>query len=215
MAAFKDITGHRFGRWTVISRAPNRGRRTHWNCRCDCGKTSSIDSNNLRTGLTVSCGCYQSELTTVRSTRHGLMTTGHRKEYSAWLDAKRRCFEPSHRQFKHYGGRGITMCREWAESVEQFFKDMGPCPTGLTLDRINNDGNYEPGNCRWTTRQIQIRNQRRSVKITHNGETLSLDEWAAKTGIPAPALRTRYYGNSQVPLFAPSQKRRRRRKNDK
>lgn len=212
MAGFKDITGQRFGRWTVTGRAPNKGTHTHWYCRCECGTSKSVSSNNLRNGLSVSCGCYKEEIRSIRCTKHGLAGT---KEYTAWLDAKRRCFKKDHRQYPDYGGRGITMSPEWSNSVEKFFADMGPCPEGLELDRINNDGNYEDGNCRWTDRATQLGNTRRSVKITHNGETLSLKQWSLKTGIPFAALSSRYYGNVDVPLFAPSRRRARKYKDGK
>jgi len=208
MAGFKDITGQRFGRWKVISRAANIRNRIHWNCICDCGTERMVSSGNLRDGLSVSCGCYKEEVTAMRCTKHGLARS---KEYNAWSDAKRRCFDATSPQYHNYGGRGITMCLEWAESVERFVSDMGKCPPGLTLDRINNNGNYEPGNCRWTTMKVQANNMRKNIFLTRNGETLSLQQWAVQTGIPYRVLYARIYHKMNVDLFQPLKTRRLKR----
>lgn len=211
MAGFKDITGQRFGRWSVISRTPNKGIRTQWLCRCDCGEQRIVDSNNLRTGLSRSCGCLTIETTITRCTKHGLAGT---KEYAAWLDAQRRCFNPDTPNFNNYGGRGITMSPEWINSCEQFLTDMGPCPPGLSLDRIDNNGPYSKDNCRWADQKTQLNNRRNNVHLTHNGETLSLQEWAKRTGIPYSVLYGRLYHRRSVPLFATVKQYRPRRKAD-
>lgn len=193
-----DLTGKRFGHWTVLSYVT----RSRWKCQCDCGTILDVIASNLSRGRTKSCGCYKSSLNNSQNQTHGM--TGSR-EYRAWSHAKARCFNPKTTHYRRYGGRGITMCKRWRNSFEAFFQDMGYCPNGFELDRINNNGNYEPENCRWTTRAIQIRNTSATVRITHEGETLTLLEWSEKTGIPIKVLRRRRNRNHLKPpqLFDP------------
>lgn len=167
MAALIDISGRQFGRLTVISRAPNsRHRFTMWRCRCTCGKETVVWSRHLRRGVTNSCGCLRGDLMALNG--HLYATHGHAgkngrsREYESWIGAKQRCFNPHNKGWENYGGRGITMCARWRDSFEAFLSDVGPCPgPGYSLDRINNDGDYEPANVRWATAQQQIANQRR------------------------------------------------------
>ena len=133
-----------------------------------------------------------------KHTRHGKYRT---REYNAWSLAKGRCFNPSDLRFPHYGARGITMCDRWRYSFQAFADDMGPCPTGYTLDRIDNDGNYEPGNCRWATRSTQARNTQKAIMITRDGLTLPLKDWAERFGIPYKTMHLRH--RMGWSLFAP------------
>ena len=123
------------------------------------------------------------------NTKHGMEAT---VEYSAWQAAKNRCFNPRYVRFDCYGGRGITMCDEWRSDFAAFYSHMGPRPIGTELDRINNNGNYEPGNCRWTDRRTQNLNQRRAITVFHEGKTIPLKDLAAMTGIPYITLYHRY-----------------------
>lgn len=192
----KDISGQRFGRFTVIQCAGPRRSKLLWECLCDCGVTKLVIGSNLTRGRSVSCGCYLIESVT----KHGKARSS---EYHTWAAAKDRCFNPDSRSYANYGLRGISMCSEWRESFEAFYSYIGPRPDGASLDRIDNDGDYEPGNVRWATDRTQVRNRRITVHATHEGETLSLAEWAERTGIAYGTLMCRYLGLNKTPLLAP------------
>lgn len=154
MRIARDLVGNKYGRLTVISRAESKTRRIKWNCICECGNTSIVSGENLMSGHTKSCGCLLSE----RITSHG---KSHNRIYKVWSGMKARCSNKNNLAYKDYGGRGIKVCEKWANSFEEFYKDMGDeYRNGLEIDRINNDGNYEPGNCRWVTRKVNSRNKR-------------------------------------------------------
>lgn len=185
----KDISGQRFGRLTAISLAPD-SKPTQWICVCQCGTTVIIRSCNLRSGASASCGCLHRDGLADRNSRHRMTAS---REYGTWRSAKRRCFSPNDTNYKHYGGRGITMCDEWKNSFEAFYAYVGDCPPGYSLDRINNDGNYEPGNVRWASSATQSLNQRSNILITHNGKTQTVAQWSEETGIAGATLRQREY----------------------
>jgi hypothetical protein len=190
---FQDLTGRRFGRLTVIAFAGRRPSHVLWRCRCDCGQETTVQAGGLRSGHTTSCGCFHREQLSARSTTHGQNRPGKRsKEYSAWVGMIVRCTNPKRKVYPYYGGRGIHVCQRWLDSFETFLADVGPAPSPQhQLDRIDNNGHYEPGNVRWATRRQQMRNTRRTRHLTLGSETLTVAEWAERIGIAPNVLRRR------------------------
>lgn len=174
----KDYTGQQFGSWTVIGYSHAKGARSIWNIRCECGETRQYDMQTLREGRSKSCGCKSD-----CALRHGKSS---QPIYQLWAGMITRCTNPNHTAFARYGGRGITVSGRWMV-FDNFYADMGDRPEGKSLDRIDNDGNYEPANCRWATAEEQARGRRNKqtgeryvypqvrgylLRIRPNGKTL-------------------------------------------
>jgi hypothetical protein len=146
---FKDITGQKFGKWLVIKTSEKKYKSLHYECKCECGNLRNIDGYRLRKNKAISCRQCQNKT-------HGLSYTS---TYKVWRDMKNRCNRPQMKCYKDYGGRGIIVCERWLK-FESFLQDMGEKPDGLQIDRIDNNGNYEPSNCRWVTPKINVGNRR-------------------------------------------------------
>lgn len=187
-----DITGQRYGRLVGIRLLDKRGKATIWEMQCDCGAVTKVALGSVRFGLTKSCGCLKTESTLARLTKHGHSPAkGSSTTYICYNLMKRRCCDKNNQDWRHYGGRGIKVCDRWLESFANFLADMGEKPKGLTLDRKDNNGNYEPGNCRWISRKEQSRNTRRNHIVEFNGHKGTLAEWEEITGFNQQVISAR------------------------
>lgn len=169
-----DLAGRRFGRLMVQARANDPGRHTMWHCLCDCGAARIIRASHLTGHLIQSCGCLSADRARMRNSTHGA-TKGYKPTptYVAWKCMHKRCSNPSPREFPNYKGRGISVCQRWSD-YENFVADMGEKPPGLTLERVDNDGNYGPGNCVWATPKEQSRNRRVVHKMEWEGRSVAV-----------------------------------------
>lgn len=194
MAPVINIAGQRFGRLVVLGReGRDKRNQATWRCQCDCGGTLIANTRALRSGNTRSCGCLHKEITRARLLTHGEgRTWAITPEYRSWRSMITRCYNSNLPSYKNYGARGISVCGRWRNSYEAFLQDMGRRPTlKHTLDRIDNDGNYEPSNCRWATRTGQVRNRRDTRRVVVNGISLSLAQACEERGLPYDTVHDR------------------------
>ena len=185
---FNDLTGDKIGRWTVIAMNGRRGAQSVWHCRCQCGRQKrGVLYGSLTTGASQSCGCLRTEQLKAAA-KHG---KSRARIYHVWQQMKVRCSDPTRREWKNYGGRGIGVCERWMgkDGFENFAADMGEPGWGLSLDRINNDGNYEPGNCRWATKQEQQRNRRDNRWLHWKDGRWTVTDVARMEGVAFCSLR--------------------------
>jgi len=181
----KNLQGKKFGEWSVLEEGEKKNGKTHWTCVCVCGKTANVCSASLTKGVSTKClDCYRKLMPdhgyTCKKNRHPL--------YDLWMAMIARCENKKSISYKNYGGRGITVCERWHDLL-LFSKDMGERPLGCSIDRINSDGNYEPGNCRWATNLEQGRNRGNNRILEYGGEKRCLSEWAEFFNIKHAALQ--------------------------
>lgn len=195
---YKDIAGNRYFRLVALHRAEKTDKRNHvyWVCQCDCGNMITVRKDSLESGHAKSCGCYLKEMYDARRNSEKETLS---KLYEAWVNMRSRCNSPSNVAYANYGGRGISVCKEWDTSYAAFKKwslDNGFSDSllghQLSIDRIDVDGNYEPSNCRWTDSETQNYNKRCTVRVNVFGENLTLKEISEKYHIPLRVVRTRY-----------------------
>ena len=188
MSALKDLAGQKFGRLTVVRRGtthvlPSGQRQTMWDCLCDCGNTTTVNTGNLKSGRVVSCGCYNREVQKRRCRgTHGYSRT---RLYDIWHKMRQRCSWERAEYYDRYGGRGISVCQEWDEDFSAFcvWALQNGYSDSLSIDRIDVDGDYEPTNCRWSTMKVQENNRTNNVVVGYEGKSLTLAEWADEYGL--------------------------------
>lgn len=205
----EDLTGNKYGRLTVIGLAPKETRKTYWMCQCDCGNFKKVRADSLKNGAIRSCGCLKKEMDEVnltkgyaRQTRNARgYVSGHTRLYGIWQKMRKRCQDPSDLRFERYGGRGIKVCDEWNDfgtfhdwAVNNGYAD------DLTIDRIDNDGDYEPSNCRWATSKEQSNNRSTNVNITIGNTTKTLTEWCEIFNLNSGMVFARYNRNDDLTL---------------
>ena len=185
-----NLIGKKFGRWTVLSYVEKRGHNRYWNCQCECGTVKEVNESNLKRGATTSCGCYRKEYLATERKTHGMVGT---RIYNIYSSMKNRCNNPNEKSYPNYGGRGITICKEWNDNFHSFFDwaMANGYRDDLTIDRIDVNGNYEPSNCRWADINVQANNTRKNRFITFNGKTKTLQQWSIETGIPRTDISNR------------------------
>lgn len=184
----EDLTGRKFGRLTISSVLDSKTVM----CRCDCGKETRVGKGHIKSGHTKSCGCLVAEVISTNLVTHGHSTKGKASStYNSWRGMRQRCLNKNNPCYRHYGARGITVCDRWINSFENFLEDMGVCPNGMTIERINSNANYEPSNCRWDTRRAQSLNTSSNVLLSLNGKTQPMSLWAEEVGINSNCIRSR------------------------
>lgn len=203
-ARYQDCIGQPWGTLVIMAYVgPERGHQLFEVCCLNCGSERVMRLNNLRSRTDGGCGCMRTE-------SHAIHRQSKSVEFTTWQGMKSRCCNPFNRAYHNYGGRGIQVCQRWLDSFENFLADMGERPSPQhSLDRIDNDGNYEPGNVRWATKREQTANKRSSRLITVGGETLMISEWAERTGIRRATLWQRIVlqgWDPEVAVLTPARK---------
>ena len=195
----EDLTSRRFGKWIVLNRSEIKSKRTYWNCICDCGNIKKVLAQNLKSGISTNCGCENKKV----------HNKDDRRLYNIWGNMIQRCYNKNHNKYKYYGEKGICINKEWKDDFSNFkewslnngYKD------NLTIDRMNNDKNYEPSNCQWVTMKEQNKNKSNNFFITINGETKLLEEWSIISGISRNTLKYRFKnGWSEDKILIPTKK---------
>lgn len=201
MKPMKDIAGLVVGDVTALrfhhrrQHANSKATSIYWWCQCKCGKEFAALSQSLREGKTTSCGCKKGARISARVTVHGHCRSNAARipEFGVWATMRSRCNNPNNKRYTDWGGRGITICERW-DYFPNFLEDMGLRPSPKhSIDRVDVNGNYCPENCRWATIAEQNDNRQNTIRLTHNGETMTMREWGIRLGVPAKVLRLRHY----------------------
>lgn len=195
------LEGNVYNRWLVVAYSHKKLPHHYYLCRCECGNEAVVQANSLKTGISKSCGCHRREVASEIHKKHGLCD---HPAYQSWVAMRRRCFDPMFSGYESYGGTGITVCEKW-QTFEGFWDDMAATwAPGLSIDRINNHGNYEPGNCRWATDIEQANNKRNNHVLNTPWGKLSMADAARKAGLSRSALKHRVERNwPESRLFEP------------
>ncbi|MBV4423238.1 hypothetical protein [Clostridium tyrobutyricum] len=198
MSIFKDLTGEKFGRLTVIKldkkiQSGNR-KRYYWLCKCGCGNYTSVRTDCLTKGQVKSCGCLKREQDRANLEANHSHKLSHTKLWNTYYGMKRRCYNPKDKRYKNYGARGIKICSEWLNDFNKFveWSYNNGYNDNLSIDRINNDGNYEPCNCRWATPKQQSNNRRSNIRVNCKGKSITLKELSENIGISYQCIDARY-----------------------
>lgn len=197
-----DLTGQKFGLLTVIGLAETDTRKTYWVCKCDCGNMKTVRSDSLLCGAIKSCGCIkrkQDEVNLTKNHRHKMSGT---RIYLEWQGMKSRCYNKGSARYADWGGRGIEVCEQWRNSFESFYTwaMANGYQDNLTIDRIDNNGNYCPENCRWVGQQEQCRNRRSNINITIGNSTRTLMEWCEIFQVDYTNVNARYHRNKNATI---------------
>jgi hypothetical protein len=207
---FINLIGQKFNMLTVVAYAGRVKKDQFWFCECDCGNISRTKSYNLKTEKAKSCGCMVATWASQRFKTHGNTVNENRAMYRVWRGMLARCGNEKSTRYQNYGGRGIKVCDRWMD-FKNFLADMGDRPDGLTIDRIDVNGNYEPGNCRWADLSTQANNKTNSAYHIIDGEKLTVSQWAAKRGVPEQYVYARLHRgwsieDALLPADAPNPK---------
>jgi len=188
-----SLIGLKFGKLIIIKLIFIKNKHNYFKCKCDCGNEKIIRKDHIKSGKIKSCGCLRIELSKKRTLKHGHLS-GYKmsRTYAAWRSAKKRCLDSKNINYKDYGGRGIKICKRWMK-FENFFKDVGEIPKGLTLDRINNNKGYSPSNFRLITQKEQCCNKRNNRLFTYNNKTQCISKWAEEYNISYQKLYRRIF----------------------
>lgn len=214
MGVVKDITGEKFGRLTVVGAGERSRGIFAWECRCECGNTVTVPTGSLRSGNTSSCGCFQRDQVIKTMTVHGMFK---HPAYQSWRAMNKRCTSPADTSYYLYGARGITVCDRWVD-FGLFWEDMGPTwSKNMTIDRIDTDGNYEPGNCKWSTPKEQANNRRTNRMVTMpDGRVMNVTQACDELGFARNVVYARInQGRPESEWFKPYTKRNRKPKGEK
>lgn len=195
-----DLTGKKFGRLTAIGLADKKSRKTYWICQCDCGNLKIARSDSLQCGAIKSCGCLKKEQDKVNLTAHHSHKQSGKRIYNIWQGMKARCYNKNNARYHRYGGRGITICEEWKDDFSAFYEWSinNGYSEDLTIDRIDNNKNYSPENCRWSNNEEQCNNRDTNINITIGNATKTLMRWCEIFELNYKTIYARYSRNGFI-----------------